>query len=70
MVEACLRREIEDAIRATGRRPGLLQRRALGGETQLREAQEDETQDGTRIFLGLQSGVGAELVGSVPQMLL
>ena len=42
---------------------------ALGGEADLGEAQEDEAEDGAGVFLGLEAGVGAELVGGVPQAL-
>ena len=31
------------------------------------KAQEDEAEDGRGVFLGLEAGVGAELVGGVPE---
>ena len=37
------------------------------GETDFGEAQEDEVEDGRGVFLGLEAGVGAELVGGVPE---
>ena len=47
----------------------LFQLRALRGEADFGEAQEDEAEDGRGVFLGLEAGVGAELVGSVPETL-
>lgn len=34
------------------------------------EAEENETEDGRGVFSGLQAGVGAELVGGGPKLLL
>jgi len=42
---------------------------ALGGEPDFGEAQEDEAEDGRGVFLGFEAGVGAELVGGIPQAL-
>ena len=55
------------AAAAPRRRLGLLQLGALGGETDLGKAQEDQAEDRRGIFLGLKPGVGSELVGGVPQ---
>ena len=38
---------------------------ALCGKADFSEAQEDEAEDGRGVFLGLEAGVGAELVGGV-----
>ena len=46
---------------------GLLRFCALGGEADFGEAQEDQAEDGRGVFLGLETGVGAELVGGVPE---
>ena len=54
---------------APGGRAGLLQLGALGGEADFGEAQEDEAEDGRGVFLGLEAGVGAELVGGIPEAL-
>lgn len=43
--------------------------RAFRGEADFGETQEDEAEDGRGVFLGLEVGVGAELVGSVPEAL-
>ena len=78
VVEARLGREVEDALgvvgggfvhpaAAPGRGAGLLQLGALGGEAHLGEAQEDQAEDGAGVLLGLEAGVGAELVGGVPE---
>jgi hypothetical protein len=48
---------------------GFLQLRALGGEADFGEPQEDESEDGRGVFLGFQAGVGAELVSGVPESL-
>ena len=80
VVEARLGAQVEDAVgvvgggfihsaAATGRGAGLLQLRALGGEAHLGEAQEDQAEDGAGVLLGLQAGIGAELVGGIPQAL-
>ena len=80
VIEARLGREVEDAFGVVGggfvhaaaaprRRAGLLQLGALGGEADLGEAQEDQAEDRAGVFLGLEAGVGAELVGGVPQAL-
>ena len=45
----------------------MLQPGALGGEADFSEAQEDEAENGRRVFLGLEAGVGAELVGGIPE---
>jgi hypothetical protein len=42
-------------------------RSAPGIEAGLGEAQEDEAEDGRGVFLGLEAGVGAELVGGIPE---
>ena len=49
---------------------GFLQLGPLGGEADFGEAQADEAEDGAGVFLRLEAGVGAELVGGVPQALL
>jgi len=48
----------------------LFQLGALRGEADFGEAQEDEAKDGRGVFLGLEAGVGAELVGGVPEAFL
>ncbi len=40
---------------------------ALGGEADFGEAQEDVAEDGRGVFLGLEAGVGAELVRGIPE---
>ena len=81
VVEARLGREVEDALGVIGGRlvdpttapgggAGLLQLGALGGEAHLGEAQEDQAEDGPGVFLGLETRIGAELVGCVPEPLL
>ena len=57
------------AAAAPGGGAGLLQLGALGGEADFGEAQEDEAEDGAGVFLGLEAGVGAELVGGIPEAL-
>jgi transcriptional regulator with XRE-family HTH domain len=42
---------------------------AAGGKAHLGKAQEDQAKDGAGILLRLQPGVGAELVGGIPQAL-
>ena len=80
VVEARLGGQVEDALgvvgggfvhprAAAGRGAGLLQLGALGGEADFGEAQEDQAEDRAGVFLGLQAGVGAELVGGVPEAL-
>jgi hypothetical protein len=75
-VEACLRRELEDALgvvgggiidaaAAPGRGAGLLQLHALRGEANFRKAQEDQAEEGAGVFLGLEPRVGAELIDGV-----
>ena len=54
------------AAAAPRRRLGLLQLGALGGETDLGKAQEDQAEDRRGIFLRLEPGVGAELIGGIP----
>jgi len=46
---------------------GFLQLGALGSETHFGEPQEDEAQDECRVFLRLETGVGAELVRGIPE---
>jgi len=59
-----------DAAAAAGGGAGLVQFCALGGEAHVGEAQEDQAKDGAGVFLRLEAGVGAELIGGVPQALL
>ena len=77
VVEAGVGREIEDAFgvicggfvharAAAGGCGGFFQLGALRGEADFGEAQEDEAEDGRGVFLGLEAGVGAELVNSGP----
>ena len=40
---------------------------ALRREADFGKAQEDEAADGRRVFLGLETGVGAELIGGIPE---
>jgi len=54
---------------APGGRPCLLQFGALGDESDLGKAQEDEAEDRPGVFLRLQAGVGPELVGGIPKAL-
>jgi hypothetical protein len=54
---------------APGGRAGFLQFGALGDEADFGKAQENETEDRAGVFLGLQAGVGAELVGGIPAAL-
>ncbi len=42
---------------------------AVGGETDFGKAEEDEAENGGGVFLGLEAGVRAELVGGVPEAL-
>lgn len=78
MVEAGVGREVEDALGVVG--GGIVDARAAartgGGffedgaaerEADLGEAKEDDAEDGAGVFLGLQAGVGAKLVGAVPE---
>ena len=60
---------VVDAAAAAGRGAGLLQLGALGGEADLGEAQEDQAEDRAGVFLRLEAGVGAELIGGVPEAL-
>lgn len=80
MVEAGLRGQVEHVVSmvgggfihtaaAAGGGAGLFQHFALGGKARLGEAQEDQAKDGAGVFLRLEAGVGAELVGGVPQAL-
>jgi len=64
-----------DAAAAAGGGAGLVQFCALDGEAHVGEAhvgeaQEDQAKDGAGVFLRLEAGVGAELIGGVPQALL
>ncbi len=43
---------------------------APGGEANLGEAQVEEAEDGRGVFLGLETGVGAERVGGAPETFL
>jgi hypothetical protein len=54
---------------APGGRAGLLQFGALGGEADFGKAQEDQAEDRAGVFLRLEAGVGAELVGGIPEAL-
>ena len=78
VIEPRLGEQIQDALgvvggefikaRATpGGRVGLGQRGALGGEADFDEPQEDEAEDWCGVFLGIEAGVGAELVGGLPE---
>jgi hypothetical protein len=58
-----------DAAAPAGGGAGLFQLRALGGKADLGKAQEDQAEDRAGVFLRLEAGVGAELVGGVPQPL-
>ena len=49
------------------RRASFFQRGALNGETDFGKPQEDEAEDGRGIFLRLQFGIGAQLVGGIPE---
>ncbi len=55
------------ATAPTGRSAGLLQLGSLGGEAHLGEAQEDQAEDWAGVFLSLEAGIGAELVGGAEQ---
>ncbi len=54
---------------ATRRRAGFFQLGALLGKPDFGEAQEDDAEDRAGVFLGLEAGVGAGLVGGVPKAL-
>ena len=64
-----IRGGLVDAAAAPRRCLSLLQLGALGGEADLGKAQEDQAEDWRGILLGLEPGVGAVLVGGVPQAL-
>ena len=58
----------ERVARRAGRGlPG--EHRSTGIEADFGEAQEDEAEDGSGVFLSLEAGVGSELVGGVPKAL-
>jgi len=42
---------------------------ALNGEAYFGKAQEDQAEDGLGVFLGLEAGIGTELVGCILQTL-
>jgi hypothetical protein len=78
VVEACLGGQVEDALgvvggwlvhatATSGGCPYLLQLDALGGEADFCEAQEDQAEDRRGILLGLEPGVGTELVSGIPE---
>lgn len=56
-----------DAAAPAGRCAVPIQLGAPGRKTHLGEAQENQAEDGAGVFLGLQAGVGAELVGGIPE---
>ena len=58
-----------DATGAAGGGPGLFEGGPEGGEADLGEAEEDEAEDGAGVFLGLEAGVGAKLIGGGPEAL-
>src|SRR3546814_8860823 len=60
--------DLVDAAAATGTGALLFELLALGGEADIGEAQEDQAEDGAGVFLGLEPGIGAELVGGVPEV--
>ena len=62
-------RRIVKAGWTPGERSCLLQFGALDGEADFREAQEDPAEDRAEVFLRLQAGLGAELVGGIPKAL-
>ena len=45
---------------------GSLQLGAMGDKSNFGEAKEDENEDRCGVFLGFKPGVGAELIGGVP----
>jgi hypothetical protein len=78
IIEPRLGRQVEDALGVIG--GGFIQPRAapsgcarlfqlgaLDGKADFGKAQKDEAEDGRGVFLGFEAGVGAELVGSVPE---
>ncbi|GEM_PF-4367256 len=58
-----------DTTATAGRCAGPFQLRALLREANFREAEENDAEDWAGIFLGLEAGVGAELIGGSPQTL-
>jgi hypothetical protein len=45
------------------------ERSSPGNKADFGEAEKDEAEDGGGVFLGLEAGVGAELVGGGPELL-
>jgi hypothetical protein len=41
----------------------------VAGEAEVDEPEEDDAEDRAGVFLGLEAGVGAKLVGAVPEAL-
>jgi hypothetical protein len=81
VVESRLGGQVQDALGVVSRRivnprtaPGrcasVFQLGALGGKADFGEAEEDEAEDGRGVFLGLEAGVGAELVRGIPEAFL
>ena len=79
--EPSVGREVEDALgvissglvhaRATAGRGGdFFQLGALGSEPGFGKAQKDDAKDRAGVFLRLETGVGAELIGGVPESFL
>ena len=73
VIEPRFRREVEDAFgvvgggvvqagTTSGRCAGFFQLGALSGEADFSKTEENETENGTGVFLGFQPGIGAELV--------
>jgi hypothetical protein len=80
VVEARLGGEVEDAFgvvsggfidpaAAPRRCAGAFELGALYGKAHLGKAQEDQAEDGAGVFLCLEAGIGAELIGGIPQAL-
>ena len=58
-----------DPIASPGRHARSFQLAALQGKAHFGKAQEDQAEDGARVFLRLEARIGAELVGGVPEAL-
>ena len=80
IVEARLGAKVEDALRMVGggfldpiasprRHASGVQLAALQGKAHFGKAQGDKAEEGARVFLRLEAGIGAELVGGVSQAL-
>ena len=78
IIEPSHNRQIEDALGMVGGRffhaataprrcPCLLQLGALGHEADFCKSQEDQAKNWRGVFLGLEAGIGPELVGGIPQ---